>query len=222
MGARFFRLIRMVFVSAPGDPISTIYSPFISIALLALALEVAMNRIALDRRFWWVVWPVSLLLIWGNPVSSQPAPAVCDQIFEQYQLIAEGCPARETVRTGARVGVEARMWESHVFFPAGGSRLDAAAQAQIVQLSEVLNISFMRQTCLRLIGHSDSVGGASVNEALSLQRATQVAEVLKARLDDPTRVQEVLGVGEAQPLAGFATTAVENRRVEIWAKTCVR
>ncbi|CUH67046.1 Inner membrane lipoprotein YiaD precursor [Thalassovita autumnalis] len=114
------------------------------------------------------------------------------------------------------------MRESHVFFPAGGSRLDAAAQAQIVQLSEVLNISFMRQTCLRLIGHSDSVGGASVNEALSLQRATQVAEVLKARLDDPTRVQEVLGVGEAQPLAGFATTAVENRRVEIWAKTCVR
>ena len=181
-----------------------------------------MNRITLDRRFWWVVWPVSLLLTWGSPVSSQTAQAVCDQIYAQYQLIAEGCPPREADGASAAEGLAARMRESHVFFPAGGSRLDAAAKAQIAQLSEVLNISLMRQTCLRLVGHSDSVGGASVNEALSLQRATQVAEVLKAQLDDPTRVQEVLGVGEAQPLAGFATTAVKNRRVEIWAKTCVR
>lgn len=181
-----------------------------------------MNRFVIDRRFWWVVWPVSLLLIWGNPVSSQPAQAVCDQIYAQYQLVAEGCPPRDTAGASAAEGLAARMRESHVFFPAGGSRLDAAAQAQITQLSEVLKVSVMRQACLRLVGHSDSVGGAAANEALSLQRAVQVADMLKAQLDDPMRVQEVLGVGETRPLSGFATTAVENRRVEIWAKTCVR
>lgn len=182
-----------------------------------------MSRFASSLRYCRVILLLPLVpLIWSSASEAQPAQAVCDEIYSQYKLVAEGCPARVPGGTGAENGLATGVGESHIFFPAGGSRLDAAAQAQITQLSEVLKVSVMRQACLRLVGHSDSVGGAAANEALSLQRAVQVADMLKAQLDDPMRVQEVLGVGETRPLSGFATTAVENRRVEIWAKTCVR
>ena len=166
--------------------------------------------------------------------------ADCKEILVQYGVVASGCapalgvseptvaPATITpVAVAPTVSVAPpadpitdRLRESHVFFVAGGVALPAEAQAQLQKLAKVLSIGPMDQACLKLIGHSDSLGSDAANLVLSQQRAQVVAEYLTQQLGDPARIEMVTGVGEAQPIPGLASTARENRRVEIQARQC--
>lgn len=74
---------------------------------------------------------------------------------------------------------------------------------------------------VRVVGHTDSIppsgrGQYKTNESLSDARAKTVAEILKAKLDDPGRVT-VEGMGAAEPIATNDTPEgrARNRRVEI-------
>lgn len=171
--------------------------------------------------------------------------AGCSAMTKQVVVsgVAEGAPAastqRQPVRTvkarahGAqRAGPPAsagsaalltdRQQESHVFFPSGGQQLDSTAEAQIARIAQVLQTPVMQGACLRLVGHSDSVGAAQANQTLSLARAQRVADQLRGLLPDPTRVQEVMGVGEEEPLSDFDPAARENRRVAFWVRSCTQ
>lgn len=70
---------------------------------------------------------------------------------------------------------------------------------------------------VRVVGHTDSQGGAAHNDALSLARATSVRRHLESRGVAAARLQ-ALGMGEREPLApndkdyGRAL----NRRIEIY------
>ncbi|WP_210491894.1 OmpA family protein [Patulibacter sp. SYSU D01012] len=75
---------------------------------------------------------------------------------------------------------------------------------------------------LRVIGHTDGVGGDAYNRRLSLRRARAVAAALRGRL--PTAVRVVAsGRGAAAPLAAETTAGgddvpearARNRRVEL-------
>lgn len=174
-------------------------------------------------------------------MAAAPAPAVCRQIYEQFGVQGVGCPALSIglasgtappqSRPAGDVGqqpmvlepasvLQARRKESHIFFPAGGSGLDPAAMAQLVQVAQVLQIPVMQGACVSLVGHSDSVGSAAVNQTLSEERARGVADYLHPLMRKPHRIVNVSGVGEARPLADTDPAAPENRRVEIWLRSC--
>jgi len=69
---------------------------------------------------------------------------------------------------------------------------------------------------LMLEGHTDSIGRATYNQALSQARASAVKRVLIDRFRiDASRIDSI-GLGESQPVADNATEAgrARNRRVE--------
>jgi OmpA-OmpF porin, OOP family len=70
---------------------------------------------------------------------------------------------------------------------------------------------------LRIEGHTDNMGGAEYNAALSLRRATAVRDVLVGRGKiDPARLLSV-GLGQSKPIASNDTASgrAKNRRVEL-------
>lgn len=157
-----------------------------------------------------------------------PPQAVCDQILRQYDVVGVGCPVvaslgqptAEVVPHSTARRLADRQRESNVFFPAGGSQIDERAQIQLAQIARILEIPVMQAACLKLVGHSDSVGTAAANQRLSMRRARAVADLLASLLADPDRIREVKGLGEKEPLPGFSPQAVENRRVEVWVRSC--
>lgn len=72
------------------------------------------------------------------------------------------------------------------------------------------------KTKLSVEGHTDSVGDASYNQQLSMQRANSVANYLQGTGIDANRLQ-TLGMGENQPVASNASEQgrKQNRRVEL-------
>src|SRR5262245_5918721 len=68
-----------------------------------------------------------------------------------------------------------------------------------------------------VVGHTDSTGGAAVNDRLSLDRAVNVRDYLTGRGIEPNHVM-ANGRGESEPKASNETTAgrAQNRRVEIY------
>ncbi|MBX7230296.1 MAG: OmpA family protein [Burkholderiaceae bacterium] len=72
-------------------------------------------------------------------------------------------------------------------------------------------------TEIRIIGHTDNVGSDSVNDPLSLQRASSARNYLVDRGVSSNRVM-IDGRGEHEPIADNSTEAgrAKNRRVEIY------
>ncbi|MBC2886829.1 OmpA family protein [Ochrobactrum sp. CM-21-5] len=72
------------------------------------------------------------------------------------------------------------------------------------------------KTLVDVLGHTDSTGSASHNQALSQRRASSVASYLGSQGIDPRRFA-VIGLGASQPIATNATPEgrAQNRRVEI-------
>ena len=114
----------------------------------------------------------------------------------------------------------ADLVESHVFFPAGGTELDATAAEQVARLARVLETSLMADACLKLVGHADTSGPADVNEAVAFDRAAAVAEALGAALAMPERIEVVASAGETEPLPQIPATDPRQRRVAILARHC--
>lgn len=69
----------------------------------------------------------------------------------------------------------------------------------------------------RIVGHTDSAGGDTYNERLSVLRAKEVARYLVEDCDISSARLETLGLGERFPLNQGNPAADENRRVEFQA-----
>lgn len=177
----------------------------------------------------------------GRTVSAQSAAAaqVCAEIMADYGIAPEGCDpeadarraATEPQKTSARATAKAdpagslaklepEMIDSNIFFAAGGAKLDATAIERLDLLAAVLAPDVVGRACLQLVGHSDSSGPAEPNRAISLKRANAVANYLRPLLDDPSRIEAVVAVGEDEPLPGIAADDPINRRVTILARDC--
>ncbi len=163
---------------------------------------------------------IALALGLATAASAQGlSPADCEEIRLQYGVTPPACTGN-TVAGTPTAGLTDRMRESHIFFLGGGARLDAQAQAQLAKLVAVLETAPLKNACLKLVGHSDSVGAEAANVVLSQRRADVISEFLTRALTNPARVELAIGIGESQPLPGFAPTAAENRRVEVFARDC--
>lgn len=101
-----------------------------------------------------------------------------------------------------------------VLFASAQSSLLPIAQDKLNQVADALKEN-PNQTIL-IEGHTDSRGSATVNDALSLQRAQAVRDYLISRGIPAERVRAV-GIGSARSIADNATPEgrANNRRVEI-------
>lgn len=180
-----------------------------------------------------------------------PSTLVCQQVFEQYGVYVEGCSREDSAVqhrlqgsvsiVGTNVTADAntvvassalaapldeaskadRLAESLISFAAGGSVLSSQAMGRIDRMLKVLETRPMQNACVKLIGHSDSSGGAQANYQLALKRAQAVADRMRAGLSDQGRVLAVISLGEESPMEGVPPTDPKNRRVEVWARSCV-
>ena len=114
-----------------------------------------------------------------------------------------------------RVGDEIRLvMPESITFATGSYQLNNSAASSLNSVGSVL--AQYTDTTVRVIGHTDSTGSDSVNEPLSRNRASSVANYLVSRGVASNRITTA-GMGSRQPVATNSTAAgrAENRRVEI-------
>ncbi len=98
-----------------------------------------------------------------------------------------------------------------------GSAEPRAGYERVLERAAAL-IRLYPEAPVRIEGHTDSVGPAERNRLLSLQRARRVRQLLAEHYGIDSRRIEVLGVGEARPIASNDTPEgrARNRRIELW------
>lgn len=109
----------------------------------------------------------------------------------------------------------------YIHFAFNSFDLEPDYKEHLNRLSSVLTSETMISSCLRITGHTDSVGSNEYNLELSEKRAVMVATYL-ADLGglDPVRIQ-ISAAGETAPLPDFNSTDSHNRRVEFLTKESI-
>lgn len=169
----------------------------------------------------------SLGFIFASSVAVGMTPKACLDLARAYGGQPTGCALDVPTLRHSPIGDESPQGkvsdyqkENHVFFPRGGTSLDAVAVAQIDLLSELLSGETLGNACIALVGHSDTSGGELANYQVALRRAETVGAAIKGQLLDPERVKLVISAGETLPLPNLTDRNRWQRRVEIRAQDC--
>jgi outer membrane protein OmpA-like peptidoglycan-associated protein len=126
--------------------------------------------------------------------------------------VARPIPPRET--TAAEGQAAANIT---VTFPSGSATLTPDAERQLAPLGRALASAELSAYRFRIEGHTDTVGSAELNQALSERRAAAVRDFLVRRFGvNPTRL-EAVGLGQTQLLVPTPdnTPMPRNRRVQV-------
>jgi len=124
-------------------------------------------------------------------------------------------PPQGAPQAYVRLTAGSRRLSTDFRFVVGSSRLDNRAVRDLERVVEYLRDNDLNGASVRLLGFSDSHGGATVNMALSRERAVRVAAAFAQRgITGAT----IAGFGPVIPVADNATEIgrERNRRVEIW------
>lgn len=114
-----------------------------------------------------------------------------------------------------RVGDEIRLvMPESITFATGSYQLSGSAASSLNSVGSVL--AQYTDTTISIVGHTDSTGSDAINDPLSRNRASAVANYLVSRNVAANRITTA-GAGARQPVASNNTAAgrAENRRVEI-------
>ena len=101
-------------------------------------------------------------------------------------------------------------------FTSGSARLTERAEKQILEIAGALQSQALINEKIMVTGHTDSIGSADLNLALSKQRALTVKKSLESLGVDKSRLN-ARGRGESEPLADNRSAAgrARNRRVTL-------
>jgi outer membrane protein OmpA-like peptidoglycan-associated protein len=104
-----------------------------------------------------------------------------------------------------------------VQFASGSAELTPAARQTLDQLGKALSSSDLAQYRFRIEGHTDTVGAADYNQALSQQRADAVAAYLADKFGVNMNRLQAVGMGEQGLLVATPpnTPNEKNRRVNV-------
>jgi len=110
--------------------------------------------------------------------------------------------------------------DSESTFAVNSSSVKSDFKNSLMKVSSV--ISEYGRTAVHVVGHTDSTGTASYNQALSEKRSSSVGSYLATGGVDRNRMR-LTGRGESSPVASNATSRGRdaNRRVEIYIKPIV-
>jgi outer membrane protein OmpA-like peptidoglycan-associated protein len=104
-----------------------------------------------------------------------------------------------------------------ITFATGSADLTPEAEALIASLARALAAPELARSRVRIEGHTDTVGPAAMNQALSERRAAAVRERLVRRYGIAPERLEAVGLGETRPLVPTpdGTPEPRNRRVQV-------
>ena len=150
--------------------------------------------------------------LWGTKKSMPPVEEKDTRTVE----IAMPAPAVIPIPEIAEPKADTFVLKNVLFRSGSGS---LALKGSVAHLTKFKNWLDSKPSWQKIIvqGHTDSNGGEASNQRLSEKRAKTIRTVLIKRYDiDPNKI-EVVGYGEAQPVASNETNAgrKRNRRVEI-------
>lgn len=148
----------------------------------------------------------------GTTLLEQPRSAVSLQDGAAPFEIDE---ARLTRDAGAAILARPKPPRTfQLYFDAGESRINKASEALMPEILE--EVKNRAAPDISVIGHTDTVGQASMNERLALQRAQEVSQLLRS-ISAQTVNFEVTSHGERNLLIQTPDNTDEprNRRVEI-------
>lgn len=127
----------------------------------------------------------------------------------------QSSPQEVQERFGQALGAQPLRAKSFiVYFVEGKDELTPESQPELERVKA--EIGARAAVEIVVVGHTDRVGGAQANDALSVKRAQVVRDTLVAA-GIPEKVMEVAGRGEREPLVPTDDEVAEarNRRVEI-------
>jgi len=140
--------------------------------------------------------------------SRPPVPSTSAHLPEIVAPIPSASP---TEQPGEQISVS-----TDVLFSPASAKLTVAAHARLAVVASQVRRQHV-QGLIQVNGYTDSQGSASMNQALSEQRATAVAEELRALLNGVPVALMPQGFGETHPVATNATPQgrAKNRRVTV-------
>jgi outer membrane protein OmpA-like peptidoglycan-associated protein len=105
----------------------------------------------------------------------------------------------------------------NIDFATGSAQLMPEAVATLDSLGQALSNPTLAHDRFRIEGHTDTVGSAATNLALSEQRAQRVAEYLEDKFSVPPARLKPVGMGEQDLLVPTPpqTPEARNRRVRV-------
>ncbi len=129
--------------------------------------------------------------------------------------VAMPVPQRQPLETTAPRGVPAVSLT--VNFPSGSWVITPEAARSLAPLGRALSSPDLAPYRFRIEGHTDTVGSAALNQALSERRAAAVRDFLVMQFGVPPARLEAVGLGESQPLVRTPdeTPNFSNRRVQV-------
>jgi OOP family OmpA-OmpF porin len=104
-------------------------------------------------------------------------------------------------------------------FKVDGKVPNDAEQRDLRTIANILNAAVVDGGTINVVGHTDSTGSAAYNQKLSVERAQNVARLLREYgLKNTVKFGTITGKGLTQPMATNNTTEgrYQNRRVELF------
>ena len=147
----------------------------------------------------------------GGAVGGTAGAFIGKRMDKQAAEIQNAIPNAEVIREGEGIIVK---FDSGILFDFNSTVLKDAAKANVQTLASSLNQ--YPGTDVKVIGHTDNVGTAAVNQSVSEKRAAAIKAYAVAQGVPSSRLITV-GKGFSEPIADNSTDAgrAANRRVEI-------
>ncbi|HLB96567.1 MAG TPA: OmpA family protein [Acetobacteraceae bacterium] len=144
----------------------------------------------------------------GSTGSSQPAA---------HASTPRPAASSRTASTAPTGATEAPSVSLSVQFATGSADLTPQARDTLDQLGKALSSSDLAQYRFRIEGHTDTVGSADYNKALSQQRADAVAGYLESKFGVKSDRLQAVGMGEQGLVVPTPpnTPNDKNRRVAV-------
>lgn len=151
--------------------------------------------------------------VWGAALGALAGSAIGNYMDKQEAAFREELADSgvEVYREGDSIRLSI---PGNITFASGNAAIVTSFYPVLEDVAKVLNR--YEKTKLSIEGHTDSVGNATYNRQLSIQRANSVANYLQGTGVVANRLQTI-GMGESQPISSNdnAQGRQENRRVEL-------
>ena len=166
----------------------------------------------------------ALLVGCAGTETREDTEAAEPQVVEQAVVEQQAVTAPVEVVRGEGTGVFASIAISAAtMFEFGQAELNEDGKATIEEYRKNLGPELTEAYMVLVVGHTDSSGPASYNDALSLRRAQSVADYLVATGANEDDIR-VIGRGSREPMASNDTGEgrIQNRRVDVLVVAEVR
>jgi outer membrane protein OmpA-like peptidoglycan-associated protein len=152
----------------------------------------------------------------ATPQSSSSDSSGSSQSAPQASTPRPAASSR-TASTAPATATEAPSVSLSVQFATGSADLTPQARDTLDQLGKALSSSDLAQYRFRIEGHTDTVGSADYNKALSQQRADAVAAYLESKFGVKSDRLQAVGMGEQGLVVHTPpnTPNDKNRRVAV-------